>query len=266
MSQKRQYIIGIDEAGRAARRKRASLPLKKSEARLCRGGAQQSFLIGIDEAGRAASKRGKPRPASIIGIDEAGRGPLAGPVVVAGIRIRIKDKGQKIKIFRNIRDSKKLTARRREEWFRILTNHPEIEWAAAKVWPRTIDRINIASAANLGVRRVYEKLCRSKPSFDGEKLGWKRLPEIWLLDGGLKLSPHIPHKVIIKGDEKIPVIAAASIIAKVTRDRLMLRLHKKYPQYGFDAHKGYGTKMHRALIAKFGFSEVHRRSFSVRNF
>lgn len=108
----------------------------------------------------------------LIGIDEAGRGPLAGPVVVAGIRIKIKDKGQKIKTLRNIRDSKKLTAKQREEWFQILTNHPKIEWAAAKVWPKTIDRINIARAANLGASRVHKRLSPAR---------------CVLLDGGLKL-------------------------------------------------------------------------------
>ena len=84
-----------------------------------------------------------------------------------------------------------------------------------------------------------------------------------LLDGGLALPKHIPYEVIIKGDEKIPVIAAASIIAKVTRDRIMLRLHKKYPQYGFDRHKGYGTKMHRACIAQCGICAAHRKSFRI---
>lgn len=190
----------------------------------------------------------------IIGIDEAGRGPLAGPVVVAGIRS--KTKYQKSRFWKGIRDSKKLTAKKREEWFGLLTTHPEIEWAAASIWPKTIDRINIARAANLGARRVCVKLI-----LGGGKLGLARI----LLDGGLKLPPRIPHEVIIKGDEKVPVISAASIIAKVVRDRTMLRLHRKYPQYRFDAHKGYGTKVHRVLLAEFGFSEVHRRSFRPRN-
>lgn len=202
----------------------------------------------------------------LIGIDEAGRGPLAGPVAVAGVRI--KDKGQRtphqnkfgagqVKILRGIKDSKKLTAKQREEWFRILTDHPKIEWAVARVWPKVIDRINIAQAANLGARRVHRRL-----SLDGKRLSLGRTT-FAVLDGSLYLPAYIPHETIIKGDEKIPVIAAASIIAKVTRDRTMLRLHKKYPQYGFDMHKGYGTKLHRMALRRFGHSEIHRKSFQL---
>ena len=187
----------------------------------------------------------------VIGIDEAGRGPLAGPVVVGGVAVKIKDKGLGIKVLEGIRDSKKLSPRRREEWFRILTAHPKIIWAVARVWPKTIDRINIAAAANLGVLRVYQKIVSG-----GEA-------RVALLDAGLKLPSHIFQRAIIKGDEKIPLIAAASIIAKVTRDRIMVRLHKKYPQYGFDKHKGYGTKAHREMIGQFGRSEIHRVSFRV---
>ena len=194
----------------------------------------------------------------IIGIDEAGRGPLAGPMVVAGVKSEISARGgsavggksQKSKFWRNIRDSKKLTAKQREKWFEFLTGHSRIKWATAKVYPKTIDRINIARAANLGARRVYDKLV-------GGEI------HTALLDGSLYLPKSAPHRTIIKGDEKIPVIAAASIIAKVTRDRIMRRLHKKYPQYGFDIHKGYGTKFHRAMIKKFGKSNIHRISFRL---
>ncbi len=219
---------------------------------------KQVHIIGIDEAGRAARRRASfARPSYILGIDEAGRGPLAGPVVVAGIKIKSKinlrpelrsRENQKSKFWEDIRDSKKLSAKKREEWFKLLTSHPEIEWAAAKVWPKTIDRINIARAANLGARRVYAKLAGDEMPFA-------------LLDGSLYLSAVTPYKTIIKGDEKIPVISAASIIAKVIRDSTMRRLHKKYPQYGFDRHKGYGTKLHRKMIKKFGRSEAHRISF-----
>lgn len=208
----------------------------------------------------------------LIGIDEAGRGPLAGPVAVVGIKINVKRKTQSVKFLKNIRDSKKLSARQREEWFRILTNHPKIDWAVAKIWPKVIDRINIARAANLGAWRVYKKLnnVTSRQSLKNNyftvRAGLSRAQSReghTLLDGGLKLPPYIMHQAIVKGDEKIPVIAAASIIAKVTRDRTMLRLHKKYPQYGFDAHKGYGTKLHQAAIKKFGRCGVHRKTFKV---
>lgn len=184
----------------------------------------------------------------IIGIDEAGRGPLAGPVVVGGIKLKSKNKN--LKIFRNIRDSKKLSAKQRDKWFALLTNHPVIDWAFVKVGHKVIDRINIAKAANLGARRVYKKLA-------------KRITLPAVLDGSLYLSREIPHQTIVKGDENIPIIAAASIIAKVVRDRTMLRLHKKYPQYRFDVHKGYGTKLHKNLIKQFGISEIHRKSFKI---
>jgi len=204
----------------------------------------------------------------VIGIDEAGRGPLAGPVVVAGIKIESKipegkpsasygaSKNQKSKFwknFRNIRDSKKLSVKKREEWFSLLTTHPHIEWAVARIWPKVIDRINITQAANLGAWRVCSRLSLEQ-----------NLEQV-LLDGGLSLPSHIPHQAIIKGDEKIPAIAAASIIAKVTRDHIMLRLRRKYPRYRFDLHKGYGTKLHRYELAVFGYSDAHRKSFHFRN-
>jgi len=186
----------------------------------------------------------------IIGIDEVGRGPLAGPVVVAGVKINSKLKNQNAKFWKGIKDSKKLTPKQREEWFLVLTSNPQITWATAQVLPQTIDRINIARAADLGVRRVYRKLST-------DQNGRLRI----VMDGGLKLPQYIPHEVIIKGDERVPIIAAASIIAKVIRDRIMLQLHKKFPQYGFDRHKGYGTKLHRESIVMYGFTPVHRFSF-----
>ena len=202
----------------------------------------------------------------IIGIDEAGRGPLAGPVVVGGIKLNLKN--QKSKIFKGIKDSKKLSAKQREEWFAKLTAHPKIEWAVGRVWPRVIDRINISQAANLGALRVYRRLSANNESGTNKRIRKFVKNSLFvdaktLLDGGLYLPKKIPSKTIIRGDEKIPVIAAASIIAKVTRDRIMVRLHKKYPRYRFDIHKGYGTKLHRAMIKKFGRSEVHRKSFRV---
>ena len=190
---------------------------------------------------------------NIIGIDEAGRGPLAGPIVVAAVKVNAKYKRQNEKLLKGIRDSKKLSSRQREKWFVKITCDPRIQWAVARVWPKVIDRINISAAGNLGASRVYSRLSLERDS---------RLSlESVLLDAGLRLSPPIPHKAIIKGDEKIPVIAAASIIAKVTRDRIMMRLHKKYPEYRFDLHKGYGTVLHRAMIRKYGRCEIHRKSF-----
>lgn len=184
----------------------------------------------------------------IIGIDEAGRGPLAGPVAVGGILVRRKIA---LRVLSGIRDSKHLTPEAREKWFRMLTTHPDFTCAVAMVSPLVIDRINIRNATLLGARRVYRKLAPD-------------VPYAALLDGGLFLPDGIMQETIIKGDERIPLIAAASIIAKVRRDRLMRRTHKKYPQYRFDLHKGYGTKLHRMLVAYHGRSPVHRMSFRVR--
>lgn len=120
-------------------------------------------IIGIDEAGRAARKTGEPRPNYIIGIDEVGRGPLAGPVVVAGVKLELGIRNYELGkrgIFRGIKDSKKLSLKKREEWFEKITGNSKIEWAVAKVWPKMIDRINISQAANLGALRVYRKLSK----------------------------------------------------------------------------------------------------------
>ena len=189
---------------------------------------------------------------NIIGIDEAGRGPLAVPLVVAGVSTNTKLKTKCQKIMKGIKDSKKLSAKKRQAWFVVLTKNPYMNWTVAKISPRIIDRINIAKSANLGAKQVFQKLSGNKNCYA-------------LLDGSLYLPKGITQKTIIKGDEKIPIISAASIIAKVTRDRIMERLHKKYPMYGFDILKGYGTKKHIAAIKKFGLSDIHRRSFKLRS-
>lgn len=201
-------------------------------------------------------------PFHLIGIDEAGRGPLAGPVAVGGVMIsqKTKDERQKVReILLGIKDSKQLTEKQREEWFLFLTTHPSVQWAVAFVSPAMIDRINIRNATLLGAARVYRKLAMRAAARGGGA------PPRALLDGGLFLPPRIcaNQETIIKGDETIPLIAAASIIAKVRRDRLMRRLHKKYPEYRFDLHKGYGTALHRAMIREHGRCEMHRESFHL---
>lgn len=191
------------------------------------------------------------KPTTIIGIDEVGRGAFAGPVVVAGVMakspFRLKNRR-----LGPLRDSKKLTAKKREEWYKYLTEHPKITWALSRVTPRVIDRINISTAANRASYRIVKKLIPK-----GKKV-------FVYLDGGLLLPKHIPHRSLIKGDERMKIIAASSIIAKVLRDRAMVRLHKKDPRYRFDIHKGYGTKSHRQQIKKFGYSDFHRKSFAFR--
>ena len=183
-------------------------------------------------------------------LDEAGRGCLAGPVVAAAVIIKDK-KLNRAKLLRlnldSINDSKKLTPRKREELYKILTKTPGIEWAIGRVSEKVIDKINILEATKLAMKRAIRKL--------------KRKPNCLILDGNFKIDLPISQKSIIKGDEKVFSCAAASILAKVTRDRIMQKYHKKYPQYGFDKHKGYPTKMHRKKLKKYGPCKIHRKSF-----
>lgn len=217
------------------------------------------------------------RKCIIIGIDEAGRGPLAGPLAVAAVATQILLSASKIKFWkfliptpplagcaptpriskiyflRNIKDSKKLSAKQRKEWAAILCK--KFECRCVMVGPKVIDRIGIQKATRLAVSRVLRKFpfTRSRAS---------RIKLCVLLDGSLFAPKHYNQKTIIRGDEKVPIISAASIIAKETRDAKMLRLHKKFPQYCFDKHKGYGTKLHYKMLKKYGLCPSHRRSFS----
>lgn len=187
----------------------------------------------------------------IIGVDEVGRGPLAGPITVAAVAAPMNLESR-IWNLANIRDSKKLTALQREVWNRTIRGH--FSYAVSSVHPLTIDKRGISYAAKLAVKRCLKKL--------SAKFHIPNSRFLVLLDGGLYApSEYKNQQTIIKGDEKVPIIAAASIVAKVHRDRYMIRLHKKYPSYGFDKHKGYGTVMHQEAIIKNGLSEVHRKSF-----
>lgn len=187
----------------------------------------------------------------VIGIDEVGRGALAGPVVLAAVVLNGRVNWVHPKLGR-IRDSKKLTAKRREVWCEYLLAHPKLSARVTRVSPRVIDRINISQAANRGALRLIKKISERSDNF----FAW--------LDGGLVLPEGIPHRTVIRGDEQIPLIAAASIIAKVARDRVMVRLGQKFPDYGFAQHKGYGTRAHRRKIFQHGNSEAHRKSFAFR--
>ncbi len=197
----------------------------------------------------------------IFGIDEVGRGALAGPVVLAAVipRRRISWTHRE---FGRIRDSKKLTPLRREAWFRHLTAHPALDWRVARVSPAVIDRINISKAANLAAYRLVQRVMPSRRSATS-KARPRRSVFVWL-DGGLALPEHVLHKALIRGDERVPLIAAASIIAKVWRDRIMRRLAVTLPAYGFEIHKGYATRHHRRMLRQHGLSAVHRRSFCRR--
>ncbi len=179
----------------------------------------------------------------IAGIDEAGRGPLAGPVAVAVVATGIP----KTKILKNIKDSKKLSPEKREMWHKIIKKNFECHYAFVN--NKTIDKNGIQKATLFGIKKVLRK--------------FKKKPELVLMDGGLKAPKKYKQKTIIKGDEKIPLISAASVIAKVTRDRHMMRLHKKFPKYRFDKHKGYGTKLHYKKIKKHGPCKIHRKSYNI---
>lgn len=185
-----------------------------------------------------------------VGVDEAGRGPLAGPITLACVICPRKNVGR---FFRGIKDSKRLTVKARGEWFKKIKNHPEIYYGVTSVSEFVIDRLGLSKAVKLGIAR----LLRRSPlkASDNFKI---------LLDGGLKAPAAYPQKTIIKGDERIPVIAAASVMAKVSRDRKMVRMAGKFPEYGFEIHKGYGTKLHYQMLKKHGPCEIHRYSFLTK--
>ena len=194
------------------------------------------------------------KPTYIIGIDEAGRGPIAGPVAVGGASIQadIFNKEGK-KMFKGIKDSKKLTLQQREKWFEKMKEwkkEGKINFTVSYESSLTIDRIGIVKSITRALGSSIKKL-NIKPS-----------DALVLLDGGLKAPKEYKNqKTIIRGDEKEPIIALASIAAKVLRDREMVKLGKKFPQYGFEAHKGYGTKSHYENLEKHGPFSLHRKSF-----
>lgn len=180
-----------------------------------------------------------------IGIDEVGRGPLAGPITVCAVL-----KPKKF-VWKNFKDSKKLSPQKREDFFLKFKTMP---YAVSFVGNAMIDKFGISAAARLAVGRCLKKLTKD--------YGLRTTDYKILLDGSLYAPKNYQYQeTIIKGDEKIPLIAVASIIAKVKRDRHMKRMHKKFPQYGFAIHKGYGTKFHREAIKTHGLCAIHRKSF-----
>ncbi|MCX6894092.1 MAG: ribonuclease HII [Verrucomicrobia bacterium] len=185
----------------------------------------------------------------VAGVDEAGRGPLAGPVVAAAVILphRWSESGFDERLLK-LNDSKQLTERQREDFFAILTGHPEIRHAIAQVDTETIDRINILQATH---RAMNDALAQLSPA-----------PEHVLVDGLRVSSLAFPQTPLVKGDARSYSIAAASVLAKVTRDRLMLEADRQWPQYGFAEHKGYGTPQHLAAIAAHGPCPIHRKSFA----
>lgn len=176
----------------------------------------------------------------IAGVDEAGRGPLAGPVYAAAV-ILPPDA-----VIRGLNDSKKLSEKRREELFSEITEKA-VSYSIFSVDEKRIDEINILNA-------TYEAM-------NGSVDGLSEKPDFVLIDGNRIAGMTIPHETVVKGDAKCMSIAAASILAKVSRDRFICEIAKKYPQYRFEKHKGYGTKAHTEAILKYGPCEIHRRTF-----
>lgn len=191
-------------------------------------------LCGFDDEYR---KRGY---VVIAGVDEAGRGPLVGPVYAAAV---ILEQGT---IIRGINDSKKLSEKKREELFSEITEKA-IAYNIFSVDEKRIDEINILNA-------TYEAM-------NGAVQGLSVKPDFVLIDGNRIAGMEIPHETVVKGDAKSISIAAASILAKVSRDRFICEMALKYPEYGFEKHKGYGTKAHNEAILKYGPCEIHRRTF-----
>lgn len=191
----------------------------------------------------------RKRQSFIAGIDEAGRGPLAGPLALACVWCV---KTNQHRLFPGIRDSKKLTARARAEWFLRLKSEPRIAFCATLIGPRLIDQKGVSWVLREGVRRLVRRFAHTEG---------KEATSVFYLDGGLFAPTFVRQRTIIRGDEMVPIISAASIVAKVLRDRVMLRLHRRLPEYGFDLHKGYGTRLHYERLQVFGLSSEHRRRF-----
>ena len=176
----------------------------------------------------------------VCGIDEAGRGPLAGPVYAAAV---ILPKGC---IIDGLNDSKRLSEKKRDYLFDVI-KETAVSYGVGVATQQEIDEINILQATFLAMRRAVDNLSVA--------------PDIALIDGNRRPGLNIAEQDIVKGDAKSMSIAAASVIAKVSRDRYMLEMAEKYPQYQFEKHKGYGTKLHYEMIEKYGISPIHRKSF-----
>lgn len=176
----------------------------------------------------------------ICGVDEAGRGPLAGPVCAAAV---ILPRGLEIE---GLNDSKKLSEKKRDKLFDAICAEA-VSYGIAFASVEEIEQVNISNAAMLAMNRAIEKLSVK--------------PTLALIDGNRDSAINMPSRCVVKGDAKCADIAAASILAKVTRDRYMLEMAVKYPEYHFEKHKGYGTKLHYEALREYGPCEIHRPSF-----
>lgn len=179
----------------------------------------------------------------VCGVDEAGRGPLCGPVVAAAV---ILPKGECIE---GVNDSKKLTEKKREVLYNEIIKKA-IAYGIGMSEVSVIEEVNILNATKIAMKEAIENL--------------KVKPDFVLIDGNQNINIDIDSQTVVSGDSKSESIAAASILAKVTRDRLLIQYDKKYPEYGFAKHKGYGTKAHIEAIGKYGLTPIHRKSFCTK--
>jgi len=220
----------------------------------------------------------------VVGVDEVGMGCLAGPVVVCAVSLTAKFYKKDHVGLRLLRDSKLLSPKLRESYFENLQK-AGIKYQLSFCYPKTIDRINIYQAARRAMKRAVLRLVNSKHGARSSKqirnskisnlkhsdlnivsnsgCRVSDFQPIVLVDGPYPIAGlGMPQRAIIKGDQRVFAIACASIIAKVHRDRMMVRYAKRFPEYGFEKHKGYGTKLHVANLVNFGPTEIHRRSFA----
>ena len=187
----------------------------------------------------------------IIAVDEVGMGSLAGPVVVAAVQFNKRFFKKRHKNLHWLRDSKLLAPHQRENFVRELLKEKNFQYRIGYCYPKTIDHINIYQAARLAMKRAIKRLNREK-----------KQKTFVLVDGKYEIKGlELKQLPIVKGDRKIFSIACASLIAKVFRDKMMIKYAKKFPRYGFEKHKGYGTKFHRVILLKHGRSPIHRNSF-----
>jgi ribonuclease HII len=188
----------------------------------------------------------------IYAVDEVGMGCLAGPVVVCAVAMTNAFYNKAHKKLKWLRESKLLLSKQREFYAGELLKEKDLVYALAYSYPKTIDKLNIYNAARQAMKKAVQKL---KPNLN--------LKSIVLVDGKTKIKDlNVEQLPIVKGDRKIFAIACASIIAKVYRDKMMVIYAKKYPGYGFEKHKGYGTKYHQTQLTSLGPCEIHRKSFA----
>ena len=186
--------------------------------------------------------------ARLAGVDEAGRGCLAGPVVAGAVEIDPTDLEELARTdLAAANDSKQLTEKQREKLWQVITNHPKIRYGVGIGSVAEIDTLNILNATHVAMRRALEAL--------------PQLPNYAFVDGLPVKGLPIEHQAIVKGDARSLLVACASIVAKVTRDRQMVELDKLYPEYGFAGHKGYGSAAHMEALRQIGPCPIHRRTF-----